>query len=369
MTKRLRLNIQFFATQEDLLSPQVTVRELESKMEELPVYPGEALFPDGEKQYGLNLEFIKGAGGLPVELAPSEFDARAPIRDRVNIEGFSEKMPIFRDSHKLTEEELRNFKIAEQAASTGNDGMKSALAAQLRKVYNDRLDLDRGAHATKERMRMQLLSTGKIGIAANDQVYDFDYGLKDNQLITATADEAFSNPDADVFALLDKAFDAAADNGAVVDTAMMTTKTLSKLTKNKGIIGVITKDNAMARVSRNAVKELLEGEYGVNIILNDHKYRKRDDYSTATFFPDDVISFFPSGALGEMVFSYTTEELALGGKDVDLATMSSGMTIITDTEAHVPNQNVIGSMIALPTFEGAGDIVILNTEPAGEVAP
>ena len=45
---------------------------------------GAALFP-ARKQLGLELSWIKGASGLPISLAPSAFDAKAPVRNRIGV--------------------------------------------------------------------------------------------------------------------------------------------------------------------------------------------------------------------------------------------------------------------------------------------
>lgn len=59
-------------------------------------YLGEGLFP-AKKKMGLDLKWVKTSKGLPVSLAPSNFDANSTIRSR---EGFIVKeteMPFFRD--------------------------------------------------------------------------------------------------------------------------------------------------------------------------------------------------------------------------------------------------------------------------------
>lgn len=351
----------------DPLSPTATVRELESKIVELDTYIGDEVFPDGEKQYGMTLEYIKGAGGLPVELAPSRFDARAPLRDRLGFEAFEKEMPMFRDAHKMTEEELRQYMIVSQ--NQGNSAMEAALKTELRKVYDDRLDLIRGARATNERMKMQILSTGKIGIEANNEQVDIDYNFDDDQFITVEDKDAWSNPDADVLTVIESVFDRAAERGTVIERAVMTTKTLTNLTKNKQLQELLKAAGAI-RINRTAIKDFLEEEFNLAIELNDKKFKTRDTYEVQNYFPDDVVSFFPAGALGEMVYSYTTEELALlnGSSEYEVETVGTGLTLIANTEGHVPNKNVIASQICLPSFERAGEVFILNTEPI-EVAP
>lgn len=65
-------------------------------------YLGATLFPP-KKQMGLNLAWIKGAGGLPVALMPSAFDAKATLRDRIGFEDIKTKMPFFREAMSIGE--------------------------------------------------------------------------------------------------------------------------------------------------------------------------------------------------------------------------------------------------------------------------
>ena len=57
---------------------------------------GDELFPSQQK-LGLNLEWIKGASGLPVVLKPSAYDVVALKRDRIGFEEVSTKMPFFKE--------------------------------------------------------------------------------------------------------------------------------------------------------------------------------------------------------------------------------------------------------------------------------
>ena len=65
-------------------------------------YMGQGLFPAKEKA-GLDLKWIRGKNGLPVSLAPSNFDAKSTFRDRVGISLSETEMAFFRESMLVKE--------------------------------------------------------------------------------------------------------------------------------------------------------------------------------------------------------------------------------------------------------------------------
>ena len=65
-------------------------------------YLGTGFFPS-KKKAGLDLKWIKGHNGLPVSLAPSNFDAKSKFRDRVGVDLKETQMAFFRESMLVKE--------------------------------------------------------------------------------------------------------------------------------------------------------------------------------------------------------------------------------------------------------------------------
>ena len=65
-------------------------------------YLGTGFFP-AQKKAGLDLKWIKGHNGLPVSLAPSNFDVKSTFRDRVGISLNETQMAFFRESMLVKE--------------------------------------------------------------------------------------------------------------------------------------------------------------------------------------------------------------------------------------------------------------------------
>ncbi|MGL5511716.1 MAG: major capsid protein, partial [Sporomusa sp.] len=131
-------------------------------------YLGEALFP-ADKKLGLDLSWIKGNKGLPVALKPSNFDAKAPVRDRIAVSKIDTEMPFFRESMTIKEKDRQELLKLQSA----NPAYYQTL---LKQIFDDAGTLVDGALVQPERMRMGLLLGGKINISAErlDYTYDFD---------------------------------------------------------------------------------------------------------------------------------------------------------------------------------------------------
>lgn len=354
----LKLDIQFFAEKEiDPLSPLGTLTEIKPVLEELPPYLGDVLFPDGGKQLSVKLSFIKGYAGLPVVLKPSRFDTKAPLRQRQNVEGFTEQMPVFREAYEMTEEQWRDFFIVERSA------VDVAIKNAYRAIYNDRIELIKGARAQNERMKMQLLSTGKIMVNENGEFLDYDYQLPAENIVTVDAANAWSNPDADVLGQLEKLQDTAVDAGRSITRAVCTSKTLRQLRNNKGIVALF--NNLKLRPTTNGIIQFLQDEFGIMFTTYDLTFKEANDHTVTKFFPDDVVSFFGTEELGKMIYSYTSEEMLLQSDPlakVEVEVYGTGLALTRMLDEHTPRHFLMASQICLPSFEGAESVYILNTE-------
>ena len=104
------------------------------------------------KQDSLDLRFIKGKSGLPVSLKASNFDAQAELRDVGGFSDIQNKMPFYRESYMVTEEEEQqyaNYQSAENASLANN---------VLREISKKPMMLIEGARVVPERQIWQLLA-------------------------------------------------------------------------------------------------------------------------------------------------------------------------------------------------------------------
>lgn len=117
-------------------------------------YLGEGLFPS-KKKAGLDLSWIKGHKGLPISLAPSNFDAKASFRDRIGVSKIQTEMPFFREGMLISEKDRQEIL---RAKDSKDPYVESVLAV----IFNDAGSLIEGANVAAERMRMQLLSSAMV---------------------------------------------------------------------------------------------------------------------------------------------------------------------------------------------------------------
>lgn len=318
-------------------------------------YLGATLFPS-KKQVGLDLGWIKGANGLPVALTPAAFDTKATLRDRIGFSEIKTEMPFFREAMRMGEKDRQD--LLRLLVSPSLDGYAQTAIA---KIYDDKATLVKGADVQPERMIMQLMSTGKISIVANRLNYDYDYkmstGHKETLTTTAKWDATTSTPIQDMIRWMDKVEE---DTGTRPTRAVMTRKTFGYLMAHASIrldMNPLGGQNVI--MTDSTLKGYLLDKLGLKVAVYNKKY-VAEDGTQKSFFPDNVVTFFPEGNLGNTYYGTTPEEADLmsGGTDAEVQIVNTGVAITTVKEAHPVNVQTIVSEIVLPSFETIDNIFI-----------
>ncbi|MGO4952021.1 major capsid protein [Paenibacillus polymyxa] len=317
-------------------------------------YLGATLFP-AKKQQGLNLSWIKGAGGLPVALKPSAFDAKAPLRDRIGLSKVDTEMPFFRESTRIGEKDRQELLML---LSSPNAAYYQALIAR---IYDDQSNLVKGADVIPERMIMQLLSTGKIDVSAERLDYTYDYKMPAEHQVTLTADDRWSQPGAEIVQDIQKWLDDAEDNTGVRPAkAIVTRKTWNYMLRNSGIrldLNPVGGQNII--MTDTMLRQYLETKLSIAVAVYNKKYQLSDG-SSHLFFPDDVFTLIPDGPLGNTWYGTTPEEADLmsGATNAEVKIVNTGVAVTTIKEPHPVNVETIVSEIVLPSFEQINNIFI-----------
>lgn len=343
------------ATVQELFQPDVLGTMIETNPNANGAYLGEALFGQ-RKVYNLELANVLGADRVPVALKASALDTKAPIRQRPEVTEMKLDIPFFREGYTLGEQAYRELQVALQS------NIQEAWKPLIRRAYDDVTDLYEGARARAEQMRMQLLSSGKVGFTSNRVPYDMDYGFKEENIIQVATANEWSKPTADVLGDLDAFFEGPALNKGITK-AIMTSATLRSLRGNEGIAGALNGAVPSIRVNTENIKNYLETEYGIEIVLYDKVHKDTETGELIKFFPDGVVSFIPDGLLGDTVYSYTPEELADSEPEYQATVRNvNNVTLAQEFENHPVRRNVWASMYALPSFEAANNVFIMNVE-------
>lgn len=342
----------------------VAARQTEVASNRIP-YLGEGLFPS-EQKLGLDLKFIKTHKGLPVSLAPSNFDAKSTLRAREGFTVFKNEMAFFRESMLVKEEDEQNILRVQEA----NDPYAQDI---LRNIFNDTDTLVEGARVVPERMRMQLLAPadGSPGIFIEHKgvtyKYNYDtdgtYATKNYMAITTANDKWSAVDTADPMTDISTAQDAVEEEtGTRPSILLMSKKTMGYLKKNKVIQSAILAQNMSANIfmTEARVKELLSTELGVNIVVYTKQYK--DESGTAhKFYPDDMVTLLPDGALGTTWYGTTPEERTLmGNPGADVSIVDTGIAVsVTVTDDPVNTKTTV-SEIVLPSYERMDETYVIK---------
>lgn len=317
-------------------------------------YLGSTLFP-AKKQLGLDLSWIKGSNGLPVALEPSAFDTKANVRDRIGFSKVQTEMPFFRESMRIGEKDRQE--LNRLLASNLEEAYKSI----VNNIYDDVTTLVKGAEVQPERMIMQLLSTGKIGITANRVNLDYDYKMKADHKETLLAGAQWSSPDSTPIQDILNWMDTVEENTGVRPTnAIMSRKTFGYLLDHKSIrldMNPLGGQNII--MTDSMLKQYLSTKLGLSVAVYNKKYRAEDG-SLHNFYPDDHFTLIPDGNLGSTYFGTTPEEsdLMTGATKADVSIVGTGVAVTTVKEEHPVNVMTIVSEIVLPSFETIDNIFI-----------
>lgn len=322
-------------------------------------YPCEELFPDNKKR-GLDLKWIKGSRGLPVVLKVSAFDAAAIPRPRIGFEKLTAEMPYFKESTYIDEEMRQELNIV---LETGN---QAYIDSVMNRIFDDEVNLLRGARASRERMRMMALTTGVIAMSANGQSFEFDYGVpaahKANA-VTSWSSTTTADPLEDIRLLKEKIQD---DTGAEVVRAMCDGQTWRYLRNNKKIAqAIFVLTQGVGALTDNSLRDYIKEQVGVDVVVNDKRYADESG-NAVKFMPANTFVMFPDSDLGNTWFGTTPAESDLmSGNVANVSITDTGVAVTTVQKADPVNVETIVSMICLPSFEQADKVGILDTTAAG----
>lgn len=350
----------------DLITPGNVVAYWDARKGMQDTYMGDVLFPH-TKQLGTELTKIGGREGIPVELKASAFDVQATFRDRISVETRTQSMPFFKEGMTIDE------KIRQQIMNISAAGNSNVLMPLVNNIFNDGNNLLKGAKVSRERMVMELISTGKITVNSNGVALEYDYGIDEaHQKVKADTNWSDTENAKPLEEIQNWVTDFQIRYGVKLGYAMMTSKTFSYLANNKNIAKQLypnSNDPSGIFIQPAVVKQLIQDTTGIQIIINDNYYATQVRGNGKKFFPDNIVSFLPAGGvLGNMVFGTTPEEI-----DLLNSALTSTKVAITDTGVAVKtkilddpvNIQTIVSQICMPSFNsdvegGAGAILIAD---------
>lgn len=348
----------------DMITPQNITAYWDNRKADQSTYMGERLFP-ARKIVGLELNKISGRAGLPVTLKASAFDTQATYRDRLSIETTKSKMPFFRERMKIDETTRQQILQISQ---------EQVLKGYLSRIFDDTNNLIAGARARREKMCMDLISTGHIKIEGNGVKLDYDYNLGKKQKFKANwSNTATSTPVQDLMDWVDYF---RTELHVTLGYAVMNTRTFKLIMNSESVRKnlyplVPTANIGSLLITKEQVRNLVTGATGLTILINDNAYANEVGGAAIPFFPDMTVSLLPvGGVLGNMTFGTTPEEIDLLTNSKTASNtriVDTGVAVYTRLLDHPVNTEVIVSQICLPSFgadieNGSGAIGIATLE-------
>lgn len=351
------------------LFDMVTANAIAAYYEELASnrepYLGEMLFP-AEKRTGLKLEWIKGHSNLPVVLQPSAFDAKPLLRDRGDVSLESTRMPFFRESMRLGEEDRQ--RILMFLNSNGNNAYAQSI---ITRIFDDTRGLIDSSQVNPEIMRMALLHSGTFTIASKDDSgqsanysYNYDpdgtWAGKNTTTLTLTdrwSDHANSDPIGDI----ETVKRTAAAQGKTLTRMIIGAETWQDLVSNNKIrLGMNPLATAAANVivTDAQVKTFIEGLVGLRIQIYSKMYTDLQN-NPAYFYPSrGAATLLTDGNMGKTCYGTTPEEADLMGGNplADVRIVNTGVAVCTKKESLPVNIINWVSEIVLPSFENMDNV-------------
>ena len=352
----------------------LNANEVASYIQSLPSnaiqYLGAQLFPNAQ-QSGTDISWLKGGQNLPVTIQPSNYDAKASIRERAGFSKQATEMAFFRESMRIGEKDRQNL----QMLLNQSLGLAQPIITQL---YDDTKNLVDGVEAQAEYMRMQLLQYGKFTVKStnSEAQYTYDYNMDAKQKYTAAktwATAAESDPVGDIIAALN---DIENRTGVRPTRIVMNRNTYNDMVKSDSIkkalaMGVQGQWQNFMVLSSDA-EQFVAAKTGVQIAVYSKKIAqfadadKLPDYGNIRQFSlidDGNVVLLPPTPVGHTWYGTTPEafDLATGETNAQVQVLAGGPTVTTFKENHPVNVVTVVSAVMIPSFEGIDYVGVIKT--------
>ena len=314
---------------------------------------GETLFPY-VREIGVKLEWVKGAKNQPVGLRLSAYDSKAIRRDRQGIDKYDTEMPFFKESMYIDEEMRQRLNTMIQ---TNN---KEIVNQILAKIFDDIISLIEASYISLERMRMEILTTGALTLSSNGQSYSYDFGVAASQKEEVAT--SWSDASADIIGDITEAVETMRAQGVSLTRGICNSSVAKHFRTNTAIKNAIyVFAGGTVNVTTERALDYIYNETGVRFYVYDNVY-VNEQGAAVKYVPDETVVLLPEGAVGYTHVGVTPEESDLmNALNANVSVNGNGIAITTYGTADPVNVETKVSMVALPSFERANEIFIIDT--------
>lgn len=338
----------------------------------VPIFGGQ-LFP-AKRMVGTDISWLKGRDGIPVAITPSNYDAKATLRERTGFGKMETEMAFFREAMRIGEKDRQEIN---KLLNHPNSNIALPI---IRNIFDDVNKLVEGVEIQAEYMRMQLLQYGRFEVTNLDKTarFKYDYNMSGEHQIDCVVpwtNHAESDPVKDIVAACDKIEE---DTGERPTRGVMNRTTFLEMIASESIkkdlmVGVAASSWNNLYMSEDEARAYIERKTGVRIYVYSKKFGVLDEatltpnMNSSTFkkFIDDYnVCLFPEGPLGSTWKGTTPEEsdLLTGASQAQVSIINGGTAITTYKEVHPVNVNTIVSAAMIPSFERINTVAVLNVK-------
>lgn len=263
-------------------------------------YVGDILFPD-VKTENLEAEYERLSEGmeLPTAAMVHAFDTEAAIGVRPSFE-------------KVTVEKLlikEKINQSERLAQLLNRGVRESRLVDY--VYDDMNRLSNNVKTRTEIAKMEVMATGKMTIKENGLDMEIPYGVNKTKDLSG-----WDDPSHNILSDIEEMVALAVDAGYAVNAILTSTKMISYMRKNTGIVNAINGVNGARIVTKAQIDTMLNELYGIATVrVNDASYgvptADNKGRTAVRFFPENVFTLYVEGIGGKVgsgLWGVTPEE-------------------------------------------------------------
>lgn len=311
---------------------------------------GESLFPERKIQ-DIEFDMILGKGGLPVSASIHAFDTKTELASREAIQKGVASLALIKRQIKIAEKEIIKINRPRSDAE---------LSLVLSQIYNDAEKMVDGVKVRVEAMRMELLSTGQISINENGVSVAIDYGVPSGNKKDFNWSTLSTATPLDDLASLADAVEAA--SGARPTRALTSKKIIRQICKCTSVRKAIFGTNSDKIVTTAQLNDLLVQMELPILVSYEAKFRKETatGYDTVRYYPENKLTMFTDGELGETIYGMTAEEVKLigDGKMDEASLIDNKIFVGTYTSIDPVGEFTKAAATALPSCPWAEEIGI-----------
>lgn len=298
------------------------------------------LFPE-QKKATLDLQMFKGAYNAPVSAEIHSFDTETQLGDFDPLQSSTAKLLLVKRQYHIGEELLIRLN------QTNSDSVKEEIK---REIYDYINLLVQSVQVRFERMRAELIQTGKIKIDENNVKATIDYKMPASHLVTGDwKDPASAKPLDDIV----KWCDIVEDTSGIRPTRALTRRgKLRQLLANESVRKAVFGSNADRRLSQSEYNAFAQQNDLPTVGVYEGYYRQQlpsGKKVAKKYIEDKSFILLPPETIGNTFYGPTAEAIELS-KDPSIEVSENNfITLSTYRKPDSPAKFVKASATGLPT--------------------